>query len=47
MISLKDQKTYNLGQKVTDKLKKLSKTGFSMEFFTADFLQFLPKNVKL
>ena len=34
---------YNLGQKVGDKLTKLSKTGFSMDWFTADFLQFFTK----
>ena len=34
---------YNLGQKVGDKLTKLSKVGFSMECFTADFLQFFTK----
>ena len=31
---------YNLGQKVGDKLMKLSKIGLSMECFTADVLQF-------
>ena len=31
---------YNLGQKVGDKLKKLSEIVFSMEWFAADFLQF-------
>ena len=31
---------YNLGQKVGDKFTKLSKIGFSMEFFTTDILQF-------
>ena len=31
---------YSLGQKVGDKLTKLSKIGFSMELFTADILQF-------
>ena len=35
--------TYNLGQKVRDKLTKLSKIGFSMECFTADFLRFFTK----
>ena len=30
----------NLGQKVGDKVTKLSKIGFSMECFTTDFLQF-------
>ena len=30
-------KSYNLGQKVGDKFTKLSKIGFSMECFTADF----------
>ena len=30
---------YNLGQKVGDKFPKLSKIGFSMECFIADFLQ--------
>ena len=34
---------YNLGQGVGDKLTKLSKIGFSMECFTADFLQFFTK----
>ena len=38
---------HNLGQKVGDKLTKLSKIGFSMEWFTADFLQFFTKNVKI
>ena len=37
----------NLGQKVGDKLTKLSKIGFSMEWFKADFLQFFTKNVKI
>ena len=31
---------YSLGQKVRDKFIKLSKIGFSMEFFTTDILQF-------
>ena len=31
---------FNLGQKVGDKFTKLSKIGFSMEFFTIDILQF-------
>ena len=35
--------TCNLGQGVGDKLTKLSKIGFSMECFTADFLQFFNK----
>ena len=30
---------YNLGQKDVDKFTKLSKIGFSMEWFTTDFLQ--------
>ena len=34
---------YNLGQKVGDKFTKFSKIGFSMECFTADFLQFFTK----
>ena len=34
---------YNLWQMVGDKFTKLSKIGFSMECFTADFLQFLNK----
>ena len=34
---------YNLGQKVGDKLTKLSEIGFSIEWFTADFLQFFTK----
>ena len=32
---------YNLGQKIVEKLKKLSKLVFSMEYFTADCSQFL------
>ena len=35
--------SYNLGQKSADKLTKLSKIGFSMECFTADFLPFYTK----
>ena len=31
---------YNHGQNVIDKFTKLSKTGFSMESFRADFSQF-------
>ena len=31
---------YNLGQMAGDKLANLSKTGFSIECLTADFLQF-------
>ena len=38
---------YNLGQEVVDKFTKLSKTVFSMECFTADFLRFFPENVKI
>ena len=37
------QGRYNLGQKVGDKLTKLSKIGFSTEFFTAEFLRFFTK----
>ena len=33
----------NLGQKVGDNLTKLSKIGFSIERFTADFLRFFTK----
>ena len=36
--------SYNLGQKVVDKFTKLSKTGFSIECFTADILPFFPEN---
>ena len=36
-------KMYNLGQKVGDKLMKLSKIGFSNEYFKADFLPFFTK----
>ena len=36
--------SYNLGQKVVDKFTKLSKTGFSIEYFTADILRFFPEN---
>ena len=34
---------YNLEQSVADKFTKLSKTGYFMECFTADFLQFYTK----
>ena len=34
---------YNLRQKVGDKFTELSKIGFSMGCFTADFLQFFAK----
>ena len=36
----KEPQHYNRGQKIGDKFTKLSKIGFSMECFTADFLQF-------
>ena len=35
------------GQKAVDKFTKLSMIGFSMECVTAEFLQFLKKNVKI
>ena len=35
--------TLNLGQKVGDKFTQLSKIGFSMECFTAEFLRFFTK----
>ena len=38
---------YNIGQKVVDKFTKSSKIGFSMECFTAGFLQFFTKNIKI
>ena len=38
---------YNLGQNIVDKFTKLSKIGFSMERFTADFLQFSNATVKI
>ena len=34
------RKSLYLGQNIVDKLMKLSKLSFSMEFFTVDFLQF-------
>ena len=37
----------NHGQNIVDKLMKLSKIGFSMECFTADFLQFFSATVKI
>ena len=37
----------NVGQNIVDKYIKLSKVGFSMECFTADFLQFLSTTVKI
>ena len=39
----KQNKKHNLGQKVGDKLTKLSKIGFSMECFIADFLRLFTK----
>ena len=36
----------NLGQRVVDKLPKLSKTDYSMGCFTADFCEILPKTSK-
>ena len=44
ILSFKElENAYNLGQKVGDKFTKLSKIGFSMECFAADFLQFFTK----
>ena len=40
ILDLNPFRSYNLGQKVGDKFTKLNKIGFSMECFTADFLQF-------
>ena len=36
---------YNLGQKVADKLTKLSKIGYSKECIRADFLPFFTKKI--
>ena len=42
------QSCHNLEQKVGDKFTKVSKTDFSMECFTADFMQcFISKYVKI
>ena len=38
---------YSLWQNIADKFKKLSKTGFSMECFTAAFLQISSAHVKV
>ena len=38
---------YNLRQKVGDKFTKLSKIGFSMDCFTADFWGFFNENVRI
>ena len=38
--------TDNLGQNMSDKFKKLSKTGFSMERFAANFSKFSSTTVK-
>ena len=38
---------YNLGQNIVNKLTKLSKIGYSMEYFTADFLQFSSSTIKI
>ena len=40
------EKTYNYGQKVVDKFTKLSKIGFSMGCFAADFLWLASENFK-
>ena len=40
------EKTYSYGQKVVDKFTKLSKIGFSMECFAADFLWLASENFK-
>ena len=39
-------KNYNHGKKIVDKVRKLSKIAFSMECFTADFLQFSSTDFK-
>ena len=39
--------TYNLGQGVGDKFTKLSKIGFSMDCFMADFLRLFTETVKI
>ena len=41
------RRIYNFGQVVGDTFTKLSKIGFSMDCFTADFCDFLPKSVKI
>ena len=38
---------HNLRQGIVDKFMKLNKTGFSTEFFRADFSQFSGVNVKI
>ena len=43
MFSEAIERDYNLGQRVGDKFTKLSKIGFSMKCFTADFLEFFTK----
>ena len=40
------EKTYNYGQKVVDKFTKLSKIGFSVECFAAEFLWLASRNFK-
>ena len=40
------EKTYSYGQKVVDKFTKLSKIGFSMECFAAEFLWLASENFK-
>ena len=45
--SHKKVKCFNPGQKVGDKLTKLSKTGSSMECFTSDFLRFFTKKCQI
>ena len=40
------EKTYNYGQKVVEKFTKLSKIGFSMECFAADFLWLASENFR-
>ena len=43
MFLIKKRNKHNLGQKVGKNFTKLSKIGFHMECFTADFLEFFIK----
>ena len=44
--SARNKNIYNLGQKIGDKFTKFSKIGFSMECFTAGFLQLFTKKLQ-
>ena len=46
-LTILKQPIYNFGQNILDKSTKLINIGFSMEYFTAEFLQFWRTAVKM